>query len=527
MAKQGMSASPKKVQGAPPAEQDAVTAPWPITDKFPTVLGSNVSLQTVASIFRLTQIGYRQNYVDLLDELLEREPHAYACMAQRVLNVVSGRIEIVPADTEPGSEDEKIARMLAEKVSKDFHNIEGLTTALFNLTFSGLYYAIGADEISWSNDGDPDWKWRPTRLHFIHSRRLAYPDPQDWRLHIWDQGQVLGFNSNRVMPTQAVFGVAIDTLPGKFIVHSPQLRADYPTRDGLGRELAIWMCLKGLGARGAAQYIERFGKPWAVATYATKPDGIPRAANDADLAKADAAMKSLGAGSLAGATLPDSVNLDLFGPGLKQGRIGITHTEWMEFCNSEMTKVIRGQTFTTEAGAYGSRSTSSVGQSGELRIAGYDASCLAESIKRDLIFWMVKLNAPEHIRLCPKVKVHVEDEPDPLERIDIASKAAAAGIPVDADAMGDELALPLIPKPEGPNSEKSRRMVPLAPMKPTDIPGLEDPEAALKAQQDLQQAAAQAKADALQQQPQGPNDPTGKAVKPAKASAKAAPKEKK
>lgn len=509
-----MTPPPKVVQGAPPADADAKIAPWPIVDRYPTVLGSTISLTTVSSVFRLTQTGYRQNYVDLLDELMEREPHAYACMAQRVLNVISGRIEIVPAETEPGSEDEKIARELAEKVGKDFHNIEGLTTALFNLLFSGIYYAVGGDEISWRNDGDADWKWRPTMLHFIHSRRLSYPDPNNWRLHIWDQGQVLGWGTTRVMPTQAIFGLAVDTMPGKFVIHTPQLRADYPTRDGLGRELAIWMCLKGMGARGAAQYVERFGKPWAVAKYATKPDGIPRAADDADLAKANLALKALGAGSLTGAVLPDSIMLDLFGPGMKQGRIGVTHSEWLDFCNSEMTKVIRGQTFTTESGAYGSRSTASVGQSGELRIAAYDASCLAETLKRDLIFWMVKLNAPEHVRLCPQVKIHVEDEPDPVERIDIAAKAAAAGIPVDADAMGDELALPLTAKPEG-MGDKARRMVPLAPMKPTDIPGLEDPEGALKAQQELQQAAAEAKANAFTQQPPGKpgansKPPTGK-----------------
>ena len=45
--------------------------------------------------------------------------------------------------------------------------------------------------------------------------------------------------------------------PGKFIVHAPQIRGDYPTREGLGRQLAYWFALKLIATRGAPQRANR------------------------------------------------------------------------------------------------------------------------------------------------------------------------------------------------------------------------------------------------------------------------------
>src|SRR5690348_3277670 len=71
------------VQSPPPEE--AKLAPYPLIDRYPVVLGSNLSLASISQAFRSAQTGWRQPYVDLLDELLEREPHGFAVLSQRIL----------------------------------------------------------------------------------------------------------------------------------------------------------------------------------------------------------------------------------------------------------------------------------------------------------------------------------------------------------------------------------------------------------------------------------------------------------
>lgn len=492
-----------RLEGQPPPVDAAPVAPWPLVDRYATTLGSNVTLQTVSNVFRHAQTGYRQQYVDLLDELLEREPHGFAVLSQRILTVAGGRVEIAPSLCESGTDDEKAAQELAEFVSGIFHSIPDLRQAIAALMWA-IYYGVSAAEIAWENDGGT---WRPARLHFIHSRRLSYPDPASWALHIWDQGMVRGWGGYDA-PTQGVFGIAAEDYPGKFITHAPQLRGDYPTRDGLGRELAYWFVLKSISARGASQYVERFGKPWVIAYHSTQSDGQSRSANETDIKRADEAARALGIGSLAAAVVPDSIKFEIFGPGMQSGRIGITHDKWIDVCNSEVSKVVQGQTFTTEPGKFGSKGTSNVGESNALRLGAYDGACLAETLRRDLVYWIVKLNRPELIRLMPRVVIHVEDEPDANERLELAVKGAAANLPIDADALADEVGLPLVAKPAGDDSP--RRMMPLAMMTPADAQALADPEK-LAEQQEAAAQAKTAQAEALSKQPKTPaaNDDEG------------------
>jgi phage gp29-like protein len=449
---------PKPVPGQPPHEYAAPTAPWPLVDRYPTILGTNLSFQSIANAMRAAHTGYRQQLVDLLGEQLEREPHGFAVLSQRILAVAGGRLEILPAHTPEGDDVAKDeAETLAEDVGAIVRAIPDLRQSLASLLWA-LYYGVAGAEISWSREDI----WRPVRLHMVHSRRLGYPDQNTWACHIWDQGSVRGYGDLLSAPTNGIFGLRVDDYPGKFIVHAPRLRGEYPTREGLGRELSYWFAIKALAARGASQYVERFAKPWPIATWSTSDTGNPRAANDDDIVKADAAMKALGIGSLAGATLPDSIKVNLYGPGQSgSAKAAIGHEALIALTNAEISKCVLGQTFTTEATKFGSKGTSDVGKSGTLQIATYDAGCLADTLKRDLVFWIVKLNWPEKIHLCPQVFIRVEAEPDAMELIDRAAKGAAAGMPVDADATADQVGLTLVPRADGDLTP--RRMAPVKP----------------------------------------------------------------
>jgi phage gp29-like protein len=422
---------------------------------------------------RLCTTGYRREYVDLLDELLEREPHGYAVLSKRVLVVAGARLEIAHADIPDDDPRFERANEIAEFVNECIEGIADLEQSLAALQWA-VYYGVSAAEIGWAREGKC---WVPKRLHFVHSRRVAYPDPTSWKAHIWDQGSVRSFwDSSSPTSNASGFGIVVDDFPGKFIIHTPQLRGDYPTREGLGRELAFFFALKGMTLRGAGQYVEKFGKPWPILQYSTTTTGTPRMADKDDIAAANNTAAAFGSGAAASAVLPDSVSTTLVGPGLT-GRPALTHEALLKYCDGQISKCVEGSTLTTDSGERGNAGATKIQKQGATELARYDANCLSETLRRDLIAWIVRLNFPDEVDLTPRVTIHVDEKPDPAERMDLAAAAAAVGMPVDADELGQELGLPLI-KQEPPEDAppdwkaKPRRLVPIKPVEVTaDILG--------------------------------------------------------
>lgn len=444
-------------------KEGAAVAPWPLIDKYPTIIGSALSLAYLSACYRLALTGHRREYVDALSELIERDPHLYAVLMQRTLTACGARL-IVQARN-----DTKRAKKLAVEVQRMLDAMIGLRQSLATLIFSGLYYGIGGCEIDWQPVERRSRKgtkvgWEPRKLEFIHSRRLAYPDPGSWDLRIWDQGQVIG-NDLRA-PTNGLFGLRVADYPGKFVIFSPQLHADYPTREGVGRIVAFWSALKTMGARGAAQYVERYAKPWAVATYATTSSGIPRAAeasaSNNDVGAANAALAALGTGSLAGAVVPDSIKLVL--QQITGSRSAIGHKDWLDICNREMSKGVLGQTDTTDSGA-GSRARASVAKRGSDQIARLDVMLIADSLQSGLVDWIVRYNEPAAYDDRPILTLAIDPEPDPYGIIKLGAAAAEAGMPVDADEIAKTCGIKLVAR----GDKNARPMVPVKPAEATTV----------------------------------------------------------
>lgn len=434
-------------------------APWPYVDRSPTVIGQGLSLTYLGAVSRLTLYGYRQQYADLLDELLEKDPHAYGIMAKRVQTISGGKLEIEPPDLDNDA-DRKLAKDIAADTKRRVLSIPGLKGAIARLAWAD-YYGVTCAEKSWARDEDG---WCIAALSFVHTRRLAYPLADDWRLRIWDQGPVTPMWGQS--PTNQTFGIAVDDYPGKFVTHTANLRGDYPTREGLGREISTWIVLKLIASRGASNYLERFARPLPEGIYNTTesgPGAMPRRAEPEDLDDAKLGLAQMATGSSSWWLHSDSIKLNLLTPdGTGTGKI--TFADWIAVCDSQMSKAVLGSTLTTEVGVAGSRAVAETQKkSGEDRLFQFSADCLAETIKRDIVNWLVRLNFPTAPARCyPDVALRTGEEPDPMSVLDKAVKAASIGMPVDADAIATEIGLALIPAELG----ERRRCYPV---KPTDF----------------------------------------------------------
>lgn len=464
------------------ARPEKPLAPWPSVDRYPTIIGRGLTLSYISSVIRLCLTGYRQQYVDLLEELLSLDPHAFAVIQKRVLAVGQGKVSFsAPPDEDlPDEGEREIAREVAAWVQGEVNQIEDLQGAITQLAWA-LYYAVAACEKICVRR--PDGSIGIDRLEFIHYRRLSYPDPWKWDLYVWDQGLVLG-PAYGMAPTQGVYGLNTADYREKFVVHVPQVCGSYPTRDGLGRELIYWMAIKHIASRLAPQYLERFAIPFADVEYNTKglvddqgkETNQPRIASDEDIANATTAANNIGAGALSNWVHPDSVKL-IFGK--PEGTPTLTFAEWFELCDSQMSKAASGGTLTTEVSSKGgNRAVAAEQRKDEEKLRENDASRMAGTLKRDVGDFLVD-NNPRYAglprRLYPRCTVHVNDDPDPSDVIDRATKAAAGGMPVDADAIAKMTRLPLV---ENPNPGTPRRMIPIMPVKvsvPNDVLGLPEP----------------------------------------------------
>lgn len=507
---------------------DGTLAPWPSIDKYPTIIGSNLTLAYLSSVYRNAQTGYRQQYVDVLDELLERDPHAFAVVSQRIIGVASGRMTMIPADCDDSEKDR--AKEIAEDCEKTLRGIEQFDQALSGLLW-GVFYGVSAAEINWNFSND---KWSPVSLSWIHSRRLAYPDPNSWAVKIWDLGMLMGWGTSQGIKsseTMTGFGISPSDFPGKFIVHAPQLRGNYPTRDGIGREIAYWMALKLMSARNLSAFVERFGKPWPIGYYNSTTEGKdhPRAATNEDKEVLQATLQNLGAGNLNAAALPDSVHVDLGGPLASRLPPELPQTQLIRVCNGEISKAVLGQSDTTEAGGNGSRSAAEVRKSGTIEIYRFDAACLCGTLKRDLVSVLVQMNYPGEEHLTPTPHIDVEPPPDRKEESEIIKNMVTAGAPIDADRAAQITGTYLVPNP----TKEPRRLFlckgtenpsffddePVLPPGTPDLTNTVDPETGVSA--DAEHAANAAKyaaKTAMANQPKNPAKPGVK--KPATATKK-------
>ncbi len=407
----------------------ALLAPSPMVDRIPLVIGGAMTLVYISSAMRSAIDGIREPWVDLLDELIERDPHGYSVVSKRILAVAGGRIEVIPAVTEESDPDYVMAKEIASFVETQLLNIEDLPTTIACLLW-GIYYGVAGAEIEYERTGT---NWEVKGLSFLHPRRFWYPLRDTWDLYISQ-----GWQSQAGFGPAGPLGIRVADYPGKFIIHAPKLRGDYPTREGLGRQLAYWFALKGVGARAAVQYVEGYSRPKPVGFYATRDDGQPRTATAQDIDAAKTTLGALGLGTMSSGVLPDSVRIEM-----QRVEGGITHEAWMAFCNGEVTKAVLGQTGTTDIGKNGSRAQADTMREDQVALTRFDSMALGTTLRRDFAKPLTELNFPHFTHLTPRVIVHAVENPDPGEVMARALVAVQAGMQIDGTKLAPMVGLPI------------------------------------------------------------------------------------
>jgi phage gp29-like protein len=319
----------------------------------------------------------------LYDEIL-RDDQVKACFQQRRLAVVSSELLIEPGGESP----QDIACAEALKVEVELLKFDNLTDKMLYDQFYG--YAVS--EVVWTIRG--------TLYGFD---KIIVRDRS--RFH---------FDNDCVLRLAAVNGTGdgIKCEPPYFWTTSVgATHDDEPYGLGLAHYLYWPVLFKRGGIKFWMKFIERFAQPSILGKY---PNGTVEDDKDNLLA----AIKSIA--SETGTLLPEGMTIEL----IEATRSGSAdQAKLIEIMNSAISKIILGQTMTTDNGS--SQSQAKVHMEVREDIIDSDANIQCESFQDGPATWFTEINFSD--AKVPLISRKTEKEEEPAQRVERDAKIYATG----------------------------------------------------------------------------------------------------
>lgn len=359
----------KRPVGRPPAvvRRSPAIPPLPIYEQF-TRIGGGLTPLAVSSIIREADTGDICRLVDLANEARQKDCHLQSLLGTRETALIGLRWSVEPA-TPDNERDKEVADFVKEVIknacgtgqeSRSFVDLIGHLSG-------AVFYGYSSSEIEWQRSGG---KLTIKGFRNVSHRRFNYRQ-SDGRLVYRDS--FMGPNS----------GIELqEAYPDLFIQHQPRITGDVMAREGLIRVL-MWAALfRNWALTDWLRLAELAWKPWRIGKY--KPDASTEDIND--LYDALEGLTSNGVG-----VFSDRADVNVEWP--ERGRGGKPeHAELAEWLGAEMSKCVLGQTLTVEQGERGARSLGEVHDRVRLDIRELDAISVAQTIMRDVIAPLVRLN---------------------------------------------------------------------------------------------------------------------------------------
>ena len=317
--------------------------------------------------------------IELYEDLL-RDPQVASNLQTRKLAVIGKEWEVIPVSED--SQDVKIADYVTE-VFKNF-NFDSARQSLL----SGLVMGFKVCEIMWDySEGDVFVKEMIPKA----SRRFTFDLDKKLRL---------------LTLSSMIDG---EELPDKkFQVFTNPSDNGSPFGDGLGRMLYWPVWFKKNVIKFWVIFADKFGSPTTIGKY---PPGTSKPQQD-ELLEAIETIQQESA-----VKIPNTMIIEL----LEAARAGSVNTyeSFCNFMNAEISKILLGQTLTTEVGDTGSYAASQTHNEVRLEIVKADADLLCEQQNEQMVKWIVDYNFPIQNskfkiqnRQYPKAWIRTEPEKD-------------------------------------------------------------------------------------------------------------------
>ncbi len=359
--------------------------------------------QRLARLLRSAENGDATAYLELAEEMEEKDPHYLSVLGTRKRAVAQLPKEIIAASD--AAHHQAHAEVMRQWLDRDL-----LETEIQDM-LDAIGKGFSVTEMIWQTKPG---SWLPQDLK--------------WRFPQWfefDQvnGETLMLKGNAgPEPLEA----------GKFIVHIHKAKSGLPIRGGIARVAAWGWMFKNFSIKDWVSFLETYGMPLRVGRY----DNGETEENIATLARAVADL-----GADAAAVFPKTMDVQFIDAkgGSAPGDLWRSNAEYFD---DQMSKLVLGQTNTTDAKA-GGMGSGQADVHNEVRkdIRDADAKLLAATLNRELIIPIIMFNfGPQDA--YPRLKIGEVDAVDS----EAVTKAAIAlvpfGVKVSRRKMGEMTGLP-------------------------------------------------------------------------------------
>jgi phage gp29-like protein len=366
---------------AQPIQTVEIATPYGRLDIFRQFLQKDGRLWNEDIVLQLQAGGDLRQYKDLL-----RDDHVKSTIEQRFTAVTASTWSVEPGDDSPRAKE--AADFVTENLERiGYDNITRL--ALFAVFYGFSVTELLWDVIDWK--GSPKFQWKAAKV-------------RDRARFLFTAGGDCYLNTNQSdAEKDRIYCLGTFEDPYFWIISTGDDYSDNPYGLGLGHQLYWLVRFKRDCIRWWMVYNEKYAMPTTVGTFPTN-------ASDADIGKLLAAIR--GVLTQNGIAIPASMTLE----NLEAKRQG--SSDYQQFCtfiDEAISKVVLGQTLTTQVGSSGgNRALGQVHQGVSAKIQKSDSDLATESFNKGPITWLVQRNFGMDCPL-PRVRREIEEKTDLTE----------------------------------------------------------------------------------------------------------------
>lgn len=390
-------------------------------DGVPPAIAQDMSADRIQQILRATEAGQSDEYLALVRDIVTGDPNVLADFAQRKTRLLSRPWQVGAAD-----QDDQRAKRNAEVCRRQLENVPGLIAALSHL-LDGSLWPVSVVEKVYAPSTVPGLRYQLARLVVVPHHLL------DFR-----EGTVrVKLTTDAGIPT----GEVVDADPMRYIVHRGHLLQSLP--DGWGgpaRALVFWWFIAAAARGWWAQGVERNGVPFLIGKY--------DAANPSDKVAMMTAFRD--SARRFGLVISRDTEVEMM-KDLASGDAGV-HQRLLEFAQTQMSRLVVGQTMTTRAQAsgLGGGQQASVQNDVLTDIVQFDAELLAGTLIDQLLRSLLRINGLDGPAPTIAWQITTDDAKGMAEVLSILKQAGITMRREGEEALSKAVGLPVqLMQPEG------------------------------------------------------------------------------
>lgn len=364
----------------------------------------NLNPARLASILRQAEAGDAMAYLELAEEMEEKDLHYLAVLGKLKEAVAQEPIRVEAAnDSAEARRDADLLEMFLQRDELQDEIVDMMDAA-------GKGWSV--TEIVWDTSKTP---WMPVALERVDQRFMEFDQTDAHTLRL-----------------KAENGGLEDLAAAKFIIHRAPKKSGTTVRGGIARAAAWHYMFKNYSWKDWVSFLETYGMPVRLGRY----DNGETEENKRILLNALAQL-----GSDAAAMFPKTMEVEFVNAAAGAAPSAL----WMELidkCDEYLSKVVLGQTNTTDAKSGGLGSgQANVHKDVEDTIIRAHCRRLAVTLKRDLVVPLIRLNHGPRDKY-PKLVIGREDPVDVAAITEAAAKLVPMGVRVSKKKMGELAGLP-------------------------------------------------------------------------------------